>query len=508
MKLRYPNTSILSLSTQEVNGKEQILFLYLKPVPEFLSGTSVYWYSNRGRQGEAKVIWPALGIRQWVAAGQDAIISDLYEQLLRDRQLTIESKVLYLPAYTVQKGPSDHSDASEQETLSIVDLPGIPQAFFQQENLQLLSGYGGVSTEITPAFPVGFYEENFIWRKLNAGIFGVREFRTPFATLRGLRSTMVAGKGSVDILGFYQTPIEEEQRWEVAVSRADSTKMATAPIDPASGRFELLLPEPVATGELTINRSSATERVIPFTLLQGVNFQVNASASSFKDQYGREFILTPGGGTRPTEAPKPFSWLQSIYAREQDAGKVLSDQFKRLIDYLGPKILVVDPYFLGAIAHDTTTNVFTTSLCQNAFLNALLHSAFETKIEELAILGNTARANTHYPATGSTTVTKTGDRFNIYQQYLSQLLSGKIQRYLPAGTIAFYNSQEDIHNRYLISMAGDSTSRKLEKVVLVSTSLGAMFEVDFNPVTDEDQWLQLVRKFARIFQLAELKLTI
>jgi hypothetical protein len=167
MNKKYPNASILTFITQtnELNG-ENLLFIYLKPIPDFFPNGKILWYEGHGKNGLTKDVWKKQSIKQWVACGKDDIIQSLFEDIFQSKMLKIDNKEIEfaLPSFT--KDLCDIEKPNERDKLfdSYITINNelIPEAFFQKENLEYLSGYKMGSKEIKPLFPLCFFENNFI----------------------------------------------------------------------------------------------------------------------------------------------------------------------------------------------------------------------------------------------------------------------------------------------------------------------------------------------------------
>lgn len=94
------------------------------------------------------------------------------------------------------------------------------------------------------------------------------------------------------------------------------------------------------------------EKVIEYVLLQDIQFNSHIANATFKDAYGRSHMITSDKKVRP-ESVSNFTWQQNVYADNKEGNQKLSDLFKSIFDYLGPKILIADPYFFGDIKEDT-----------------------------------------------------------------------------------------------------------------------------------------------------------
>lgn len=131
-KSKFPNTSILSLITQKLDNEEKLLFIYLKPVPDFYSLSSVHWYEGAGKEGKSSIIWPVLSIRQWVGCGSDLQIKELIGKILSLKKLEINQVVidLTIPQYSIESDNNSRKRSRNDlraDFLKMSDLSFIPK---------------------------------------------------------------------------------------------------------------------------------------------------------------------------------------------------------------------------------------------------------------------------------------------------------------------------------------------------------------------------------------------
>ncbi len=209
MTKKYPNTSVLTLITQTDGENEKVLFIYLKTVPDFYPLDNIHWYDGFGKDGKTTNVWDNLQIKQWTACGKDDDIIKLLDETLSAKKMVIghtEIK-LNIPSYKVVKHneePFKNRRETIYDTLVAENNSIIPEEFYQKENLKFLSGYRSDSTEIKPLFPLGFFEDGFIYDNLKSNVWGVKEYRTAYLTFHGVREKSIKGIGSNEMIGFYQ----------------------------------------------------------------------------------------------------------------------------------------------------------------------------------------------------------------------------------------------------------------------------------------------------------------
>jgi hypothetical protein len=267
------------------------------------------------------------------------------------------------------------------------------------------------------------------------------------------------------------------------------------------------LSEPTSKGKVEIIVNNKEEKAIEYVFIQDIQVNTQITNATYKDIYGREFLITSKDKGRETF--ENATWQQSIYADEKTANEGLSDLFKRTFEYLGSRIVVADPYFLGNIKINSVTNQFQPTDCQSAFINALIHSAIEKNVEQIYILGFWARAKSQVEKDDTQTASKTDQLFGNYEKlFQGTIHTNKLQNYFKPSSIQFLNAKEDFHNRYWFSVKNENGIDILDKCIIVTNSLGGISktEVDFVNVEDKSQLEQIIRKRTGLFKNAETQI--
>jgi len=510
MKAKFPNTSILSIITQTKAEKEVILHFYLKIVPDYTEGNSIYWFDNKGKNGKANFIWQELSLKQWLATGNDEDIQALLNQILNEKEITISSKKnkFVIPEYFKKdyEGQSVESRYElKHDSYMLKDISVLPQQFFNEENLKILSGYKITDTTIKPLYPVGLYEKNFLYDKLKEKIFGIVEHRQPYLTFRGVHETSVKGKGSKEIIGFYQEKFDLNKDYSVIVFDEDGDKLGEDKINKKNGVFKISLTKHVIKGKVIVKEDYEVGKSIDFVLLQEIRIDINVADKTYEDIYARKFMIGHKTTSRP-KSIKSFSWIANSYSPAIEGYKKLSDKFRDIFHYLGESILIADPYFIGQIKQNETTNEFILTECQKAFVNAITHYSLENKFSDLIILGISSRANQHFDKEDQSK-TKKEQRFESYEKFLKNFVKqNNLQEYFPR--ITFKNAISDFHNRYWFSIKKEGDKIILEKCVIATNSLGNMKEVDFVPVTEKEQISLLTFRFIKLLNDSQTEMEI
>lgn len=503
MENKYPNASILTLITQTNGSNEKLLFIYLKTIPDFYSNNRIHWYDGAGKDGKPNNVWDKLSIKQWTGCGKDSVMLKLFDDLLAKKKLTIGGKgiLLSIPPHKVKSNGADPFKSRREnkfDSLITEHNALIPQEFYQKENLQFLSANKTGSLEIKPLFPFGFFEDNFIYDNLSNGIWGIKDYRTAYLTFHGVRNTSEKGIGSKEMVGFYQQNFNPKSKYVAVIKNEAEHEIGKATIDNKTGFFKTQLSEPTKKGKVEILVDAKEEKALEYFLIQDIQVNGHIANATFKDAYGRDFMLTSDKEKRP-ENISSFTWQQNVYADKNTANQKLSDLFQSILDYLGPKILIADPYFFGDIKEDSVTAELHLKDDQIALVNAITHSALEKGISKLYFLGYWGRANNQLAS----------DWINKYEKfYKKYIFSNKLEKYFPLSSIEFRNAHTEFHNRYWFSLTEQDGVEVLDKCVIITNSIGNMSELDIIPVTDESQLRQITRKYTGLFNNSQPRLSI
>lgn len=491
---------------------EKLLFFYLKPVPDYYSLNQIHWYEGVGKSGKSSILWPALSIRQWVACGTDTQISSLLKSILSTSELKVGNvKIgLKIPPYSsiVSSGINKKRCRSEvkADLFKLNDLTFIPQEFYQKENLELLSGYKKRFGEMKSLFPIGFFEDGFIYRHLGDSIFGVLETRTPYLTFHGVRSASEKGIGTNTIVGFYQKEFDQSEQTAV-VKDEGGNELGRGRVDNLSGFFKVNLSKPNKSGSVEIVGVNNIQEAINYHFIQDIQITGHIADTSYRDPYGRSFMVSADMRTRPT-AISSATWQQSVFANSLEANSRLADLFKQVFDYLGPKIVVADPYFLGNFEQDDITKALTVTHCQQAIIAAMIHSAVEKGISQFAVLG-CSRATNQLDNDPNRHLEKIEVMIERYEKLFKQVIEvNKLRRVLAPASISFSRAVTDFHNRYWFSIVDSNGFEVIEKCVVVTNSIGNISEVDIIPITDNAQIRQIALRYLTLYKNAKLLISI
>ena len=468
----------------------------MKNVPDYTE-KGTFWFENKGRNGKAIFIWEELLLKQWLVIGKDDEISNLLEDILKKSKTTINSKTInfYIPKYTkkLSDGKSSKSrNEIKSDSYLCNEFSVIPRQLLNKENLDILSGLK-ISNTIKPLFPIGLYEQNYIYNCLNEKIFGIKEFRQSFLTFRGVRKTSVKGKGSKEITGFYQSNYADEKEYYASINNQSNSEIGKRKINKKDGVFKIDLKEASSKGQVIITDGKEEIKKVDFVLLQDIQFNMDMINKTFKDAYGREFGISSKKSV-PTKKMNPIYWEKDLFSNDIEAYKKLSDIFRAVFEYLGENILIADPYFIGLIKLSETTNEYKLSRCQLSLINAITHFSLESKTSSFTILGCNSRANSISDSIEDESTSKAERRFENYNKFFNNYISqNELKDYFP--TITFKNSKKSFHNRYLFSVTIDNGIEKLDKCIIFTNSFGNIEELDIVPCTDEEQINLITTRF-------------
>ncbi|MDP3114743.1 MAG: hypothetical protein Q8M98_08200 [Candidatus Cloacimonadaceae bacterium] len=199
---------------------------------------------------------------------------------------------------------------------------------------------------------------------------------------------------------------------------------------------------------------------------------------------------------------KPITWYKSNYFSDNDAYMALSDIFYDLFNFLGPDIIIFDPYFIGPIQeHDATNALSMVFEDQRAFINAIGRYLFESDFTvKFTICGYPKRAKTQIIKDNSSVLTKLEDLYTRYPIYLNGIMPPKK---LYPNFVDFVASNDEFHNRYYFSRDTSDGSSSLLKPIVVTNSIGNIKEVDIVPVNDELQCAMICSKYINLLSGAK-----
>ncbi len=471
---KYPNASIFSVITEVKEECESIVFLYLKPIPDYFNNSDPFWYTKEGYNS----VWNKNGLtlRERVVVGKDEDIINIYNNLLKNKKLN-DSVSLDIPSF---KAETEEKTKYYYQLLHIDNIYKIPHSFKQKEILDTLSGYKPLEEGTKAFFPLGIYESDFIYNNLQKEIFGVIEYRLPYLTFHGDRKTSITGKGSKDMIGFYQANFSDASDYRVVFKDDNNNEIGNCIIDKTNGIFKTELSDYFVSANIEIKKDSALERDYYYTLLQGINFSSEIVNSTYKDAYGREISIRSKTKKRP-KSITPFTWQIENFSTSKSAYQTLSDKFKEIIDFLGPKVLIADPHYFDNLEMNEINDQYELRDRQKAFVNAFISSAIDKGLEKLIMLGSNKKVD-----------------IGKYEKLIRDIVSSnQIKRYFQPNTFIFKKSNQGFHNRYWFGFTENDGAIKFEKLVVLTNSIqGKIDEIDFIHINDKIQLNQIMSKYA------------
>ncbi|MBK9289159.1 MAG: hypothetical protein IPN38_16130 [Flavobacteriales bacterium] len=445
-----------------------------------------------------------------MAIGKDEVLAGLFNDIVARKEIEIQGakvRLTFPEAQANKVTDAALSNRSEVETDQwlIDSTKFIPSALFELDTWDQLSGHSHLLAEGKPIFPIGLFDKGYIHNKLSKGILAVKEYRTPYLTFRGVRSSSIKGKGSSEIVGFYQQQFDTTVTYVASIRNQSGDLVGNSDISKESGRFHVNLKEPVTKGKVEIHINGESERTLSFALLQDIQFDI-VPAKSFQDAYGRKFLVS----SKKTRS-RPSTLIDSTWARDEyldhaSAVQNLSNLFKRIFDHLGPHVLIADPYFLGPMETLSDGTEKPLSHDQLALINAWVHSSVEYEAQTLTVLGSPKITGQVQSATAGST--KFEDLMARYDNRFKRLIGdNKLEPILKPGSILFLRGAE-FHNRYWFAVEHKDGHAHLKKCLIVTNSVGNMNEVDMVVVTDDDQLARILRRSHGLYTTAEECLTI
>jgi hypothetical protein len=519
VKQKYPNQSVLSIITGTEQGLSQvdetagiehllpIFFIYMKAAPDFKEKGELYWMAD----GEPSILWDRLNIRHWQVFGTDDQIAAEYESLLGSGFIDCGKWRLVLPKVTRTLEETIDPNlltAQKAETLVITDPGSLPSEFCHQENLAALSGYRAEQQKIKPIRPAGFYAPDFLFNRLSKNIIGYCQPRKAHLRFRGVRSTKIEGEGSTQLTGFYQQNFKPDVLLTAVARRRDSHEIGRATISTDNGLFKMDLSEPNSRGIIQVDEGGEIVYGQNFTLLQSISGNVNMANKTFTDAYGREFGIFGDEVKRPVKIVCS-SWYGPDYADEKAADIHLADKFKELFDFLGPRVLISDPYYLGPFRRGRGERPISLSRDQIAFLSSLMRAVVEGSVEELYILGYNARAKNADRKPEEPDLTIVEALFRDYHQLLLRTFASyQLSLFGSKFRMQFLNNKRDLHGRYWFRINTYEGIDRLDRCVIMTNSLGNISEIDIIQVKEVEQLRELTMRYIGFLKNCEEQLTI
>lgn len=503
---RFPNASILNLLTTDTANQNcfNVVLLAAIAQPDFFENRTPYWYPNRGKNGNAKLVCVNDKVRQWFACGTDMQIDTLFNKIIMTAKIDIDGKSIEfrLPLFKKDNHASNSYSGRNQNEMEVYKVSNnlhLPRRLLENENCKILSGFAPENSDIKHLFPVGLYDKNALIGKFEECVFAYNERRKPYLTFHGVNPQEDKSNDTREMIGFYQADYEQVAQYEGRFYDKDNNEVGKGVINKKNGVFQTPVTDPSGTGSVKIYKNGEIAKEVDYTLIKDIQFDMNPASATLIDAYGRQIMITEKKEERPTSI-ESYTFQREAFSAPRDANIRLSDKFVEILKFLGPRIVIADPYYFNYIKENKDTKLLETTACQEAFLNAIVTVAITTDTESLSFLG-CSRANSHSnkdPTLGTTTREQ---RFERYEKLFTTIVSNnKLNKYMSTGQIRFLTASKNFHNRYWFGLAENCKS--FSRIVAVTNSLGIMEEVDFFSVTDTNQADVISHKFFQLYNTA------
>ncbi len=503
---KFPNASIISILTTDssIVDSYNLVFVTVTIVPDYYDSPSPFWYQGKGKGRSASFVCTSDKVRQWIACGNDGQIQSLFDRIITAKELFIEGRILkiQLPEFHKELYISNPYIDRRQNNADIYKTKNnlhIPRKLLEDENCKILSGYTHENHDFKHLFPTGIYEKNELIGKFQDQILASNEQRKPYLTFHG-RHPKKIGADIEKMTGFYQEDFKPEVSYEARLYNNDKTVVGTSVIDKSNGVFHTSITDPSGKGWVNIYQNEDIVSSTEYALIKNFNINTDIASSTLVDAYGRKIMITEQTRIRPNTIENS-TFQREIFSTKNAAYIKLTDTFTEVLKFLGPKIVIADPYYFNNIKEDNITKSFAISDCQSAFLNAIIITAITSGISELSFLG-CSRANNHFDKDESQNTTTKQQRFERYQKLFSSIISSNKLTEIQVNFL----TTTDFHNRYWFGLAGDSSN--FSRVVAVTNSFGIMDEVDFFHVTGDIQGSLISHKYYRLYKNATHESTI
>lgn len=484
------NASLLSFLTISHNDLEHIFFAYLKEVHD-LAPEKLYWYKDRGKDGAAKYLWRERGIKQWLLAGNDKEIKDIWEELHANRNYTfnwskgIQKQFTILPSeLQVLEGKYRFIDGLPP--LMFSDLPyayklvnhdqEIDFLFDEQSNCNFLEGYA-YHELIDPVYPPGLLSKdtlfNYIKEKANA-VYVKRDIYYTMREYGGAQS-----KESKFLMGFIQEDKDFRIAHGVEIRTDDGTHIVgSSDIDPVDGKWTVPLDHDEGRGQLRlINKNSGQPtNGEKYGILKSINISNSIGHTVMTDLFDRKITLFSEEEKRDFQPVESISWDATLAPDGRQSEIELSDKILSVLLSLGSHIVISDPYLLGPIGEASGTGqIVVLSKSQLIFLNALVIAIGKGQILSLKLLGDWSKAKRFM----SDDKEEAKRKYTLLWKFFKDTY--KTSPGLQLATLELAFSNERFHDRYWMSELPGN-----DAVYLVSNSTNGPFESDELKITKQN----------------------
>jgi len=488
------NASLLSFLTISCDNAEQVVFLHLKEVHD-VAPSSLYWYKNKGQNGNAIWLWPEKKLRQWLLIGEDREVRQIFDRLLGQQVYDFTFKQFTIK-FTIPETVAEVNDTSIY-TIDHIDPIGrneLPLTFKAVEpvvdidflineatNCKYIEGYLQHPV-VKPLYPTGLVPENTLLKCVNGQVCAQLESRGLYLDFRGSGKDEQTGDSTM-LSGFIQAPVAQRTNMGIVIRDLDGGReIGSATIDDQTGRWQASLNEPAGRGQILI-KGKLSDKILfgeKFYLLKDIQINTQAVSTVIRDLFGRNINVS---GKEKVTIPEEMVVWDFNAAPDERQGKIeLSDKLKNIMLSLGKSITFVDPYFFGDIKHNNKTLLLGPG--QEVFLNALITALVCGEIEHINIVGYWQRAKSQSAVSQTDYIANYRVLYQVIYRMLGKRQVAKLK------TFQLINSRESFHDRY---WQGE------QEVYYLSNSINGAYESRELTIRREDKLnkLKLVPKFNR-----------
>ncbi len=482
------NASLLSILSIQNKKSDKVLLAVLKPV-EDIAPAKIYWYQKHGKDGDAKPLLKSHSklnrVRQWVAVGRDEEMRQMWEVLVESHSLDLqfggEKITLEFPSAITNAEFDDGSNIhkvggiqplSSAYLKNYFSVENWDKSFYPESealkeisncnNLEMgIDVTGGETGENIQIFPYGLFEQGELHRLFLSKIVAIYQERGINSRLRGVIDKKRSEEPQ-EYKGFVALSVEDRSKFGIRISDFDRNVLGENQIDPATGLWKVLLSRPSGEGIISIFDTESKQDVFAekFWLIKKIEVITHVVSRTLSDFYGRTINFTEPAVIDQSYSTFRMVWNKDLYENERTAQLQLCDQITPFLEYLGPKILVSDPYGIGNVEIVAGKAKLTPG--QQIFLNSLFIGSFHQRITELSILM-------------SWKVFHDRDKAKSQEEYVKNLkLLFKQNKDIGIQKVSILFSDKPFHNRHWSAQRAENEF----EIFRVTNSISGMFSSD------------------------------
>jgi hypothetical protein len=482
----------LITASQEATPMEaHILFANLREVNEVPPPPdTVFFYDGYGRKDLAKSIYEyksgKLIFRQWFGICNAERAEELRQHIFSREQFNIGS------LHTVFSADCEIVKDEDWERDDEYRIMGLPLYSGYQTNRYRYNNYVLFDTTNFPAycgdlvtnlqagkdhasylhalFPFGYIEARSLQQHLSENIILLDERLVFSGTFHGERfSTNGKTVDPKKFIGFIQYAPIDRGRLSIAIVD-DSSPLPkiedSKSVDDDTGIWILETDMPIGKGILVVFDKETSEIIAGqrFVLIRNIDFNIEIQTGNYIDLFGsshpfsQEKQLKVNSFTAPPD--KTFFRESFPFLSDTQYSITLSDYWKSLLLYCSPCLLICDPYMFGEFK--LSGDKVELNAGQTAFLNAIWQALFETRFEEILVLGMHHRTKDYWP-----------DPMSMPEPYTKIFSSlNRIQQ----TKFKFRNSASAFHDRRIIKLANDTSPLTPAGILDISTSISGIIK--------------------------------